>query len=462
MQNRSVALVGRPNVGKSRLFNRLAGRRIAIVHNQPGVTRDVLVADIANTFTLLDTGGIGLPPKHGTPSELVQATEAQVDFALRAASLILFTVDGIEGCTPLDEDIAQQLRRRDTPTFLVINKIDGPKQIENLDAFSQLGFNDDIKVSAEHGNGIAELLDHIQKALGPAPKPVSSPSRISISFVGRPNVGKSSIANRLLDAKRLIVSEVPGATRDAVALDLDYETEDEGVIPFRIVDTAGMHRGSKYRGPIEAFSAFRTERAIRESDVVFLVLESLQGATQYDKTLAGKVLEAGCALVILVNKWDIAIEQMSRNPPEGFRGEAEFRQKCIDALRRALFFLPDSPILFISALNGYGTEVLLETARRLHSNLYQKLPTPRVNRFLSERLAYRTPPTPPGKRFKLYYAVQTGHKPYTIRLFCNRRISLQHGYRNYLQNGFIQEFGLQGCPVAFELIGKKRSSQKSC
>ena len=458
MYSRSVALVGRPNVGKSRLFNRLAGRRIAIVHDQPGVTRDVLPVDVAGNFTLMDTGGIGLPSNEATPPQLVQATETQVDLALQAASLILFTVDGIEGCTPLDESIAQQLRRCDKPILLVINKIDGPKQLENLDDFSRLGFPDSLHVSAEHGSGTSELLDHIQKVLGPAPEAAAAPSRIAISFVGRPNVGKSSIVNRLVDAKRLLVSETPGATRDAVALDLDYQAEDGSATPFRLVDTAGLRRGSKYRGPIGAFSTFRTEQAIRQSDVVFLVLESLQGATQYDKTLAGKILEAGCALAILVNKWDIALERFRQDPPEGFDSEPDFRQQCDKDLRRELFFLPDSPIHFISASNGYGMETILETARSLHHNLYQKLPTPRVNRFLSERLAHRTPPTPSGKRFKLYYAVQTGHKPYNIRLFCNRRIPLQHGYQRYLKNSFIEAFSLQGCPVNFELIGKKDST----
>lgn len=453
---RSIALVGRPNVGKSRLFNRLVKRRISIVHDQPGVTRDIITAEVDNHFTLMDTGGISLAPKHSSEA-LFEAVEEKITFALQASSLIIFVVDGTEGCTTLDEIIAEKLHSQNKHCLLAINKIDNQKRLENLEDFSVLGFKEPALVSAEHGLGIDELLKKIKEALGPEPvdrEEPQTPERIKISLVGRPNVGKSSIGNRLLNSKRLIVSDVPGTTRDTVESDLEYTTKGGEIWRFRLADTAGMRYRNKIKSSVEYFSSVRTHRAIENSDIVFLVLDATQGVTQYDKALAGKILKEGRALAIIVNKWDLVFETFAQSPLEGYKNEIDFRQKFTAAIQKNLFFLPESPIIFISATSGYALHNILIVAHKIFVNLFKKLPTPRVNRLLAEMITKRTPRPVNGKRFKLYYALQTGNRAYTIRLFSNRQTVLEDSYLRYLQAGFIKEFGIKGCPVQFEVIGK--------
>lgn len=452
----TVALVGRPNVGKSRLFNRIAGRRIAIVHDQAGVTRDVNTTVVDAHYTLLDTGGIGLVADMDH-DRLIAAAEAQVWLAVEAADLICLVVDARDGLTTLDETIAERLRNSGKPLLLVVNKADHERQEDSLYEFSALGIGDTLAVSAEHGRNIGELKERIGEVAGPAPAPEaeSSPHRVHLAFVGRPNVGKSSLCNRLLQDERLVVSEVPGTTRDSVMLDLDYEAADGKVLPYRLVDTAGLRRRKRVDHSIEYFSTVRSREAMERADIVFLVVDAEEGVTRQDKALAGEVMESGRCVVLLINKWDVAIDRFRGRQPEGYDNIAEFRADYAKSALAELFFLPDSPVLFVSALRGFSMERILKAARQLWEISGRDLPTPRVNRLVHDLLNQRQPRYMGQKRFKAYYAVQTGKRPFVFRIFCNRATKLEDNYRRYLQRGFIRSFGLRGCPVRFELRGKE-------
>ncbi len=452
-----VALVGRPNVGKSRLFNRLVGRRVAIVHDMPGVTRDLATAEVKHHFTLMDTGGIGMLPAM-TSKDIHDATEEQVDFALQAASLILFVTDGPEGCTPVDEDLADKLRRHNKPVILVANKVDGPNRESRLSEFKQLGFGRAVAVSAEHGRNEDLLWERIVKLIGPAQAPGEEtppePERVRICLAGKPNVGKSSLGNRLLAHERLIVNEVAGTTRDAIEINLDWEATDGRTIPFCLIDTAGLRAKRKVDNSVEYFSALRTDEAIRNADIVFMILDAMTGVRKLDKKLAGDILEAGVGLVMVVNKWDYALKSFREDPVPGFEDEAAFRESYQEAIRKELFFLPDSPVIFTSAKENWEISRILKSAKTVHDTLIRKLPTPKINKVLRELMERNPPKIVGAHRFKVYYAVQTGNRPFRIRMFCNRAEKLDDTYRRFLQKGFQDAFDLKGCPVQFELVGK--------
>lgn len=455
--SRTVALVGRPNVGKSRLFNRLCGKRMSIVHDMPGVTRDLISTEVRDDYVLLDTGGIGMELAM-TPKAIADAAEAQVDFAMQAAKLILFVVDARSGLTALDEMVADRMRRYGKPVLLVANKVDDEAGEAAADDFAGLGLGAPLKVSAEHGRGILDLEEAIDGALGPkqASKPSAAEKRIRISLVGRPNVGKSSIGNALLASSRLIVSDVPGTTRDSVELDLDYRHPDGEALKFRLADTAGLRMKRKVDSPVEYFSGVRTQHAIERSDVVFLVVDAAEGVTRQDQALAGDILDAGRALVVVVNKWDLIIQRWEDEPIEGFKNLKHFLVKYEESLRREMFFLPDPPVLFVSAKTGFKIETLLERAAGIEATLDMKLPTGRLNRVVHELFEARAPKLVGTKRFKVFYAVQTGSRPLSIRLYCNRVERLDPTYRRYLEKGLIHEFNLGGCPIRFDLVGKER------
>lgn len=457
----TVALVGRPNVGKSRLFNRLAGRRIAIVHDQAGVTRDVNAVEIGQHYTLLDTGGIGLQVDM-TEKEMIEAAEEQVFVAVEAADLICFVVDGREGITTLDAAIADRLRQGGKTVLLVVNKIDAPEMETRADEFAALGFGEMVYVSAEHGYNQEALQNAIEAVVGPAPEIVANEEvaeleerRIRICFAGRPNVGKSSLCNRLLDANRLVVSEISGTTRDAVELDLDYNLPNrDETWRFRLVDTAGVRKRSRQQSSVEYFSSLRSREAIEQSDVVFLVLDALDGVTKQDKTFLGEILEMGKACIVLVNKWDKALETFEREPLRGYETEEQFRGAFRKAIEKEFFFLPKSPILFVSAQTGFAIEGILQSARDLDKRCELTLPTGKLNRVIGALVDRQEPRHIRGKRFKIYYAVHRKQRPHTIRMYCNRAWRLDDGYRRYLQNSLIEEFRLQGCPLVLELWGK--------
>jgi len=453
----SVAIVGRPNVGKSRLFNRLVGRRVSIVHDRPGVTRDVVVADSPEGYVLMDTGGIGMQPEM-TSVEIQNATEEQADFAIRAATLLLFVVDGREGLIPLDETLATKFRKMGKEPILVVNKMDEPERGYSSSEFAKLGFKEMVGVSAEHGHGVGNLIESIAERLPPVSVIPSGDQshRTKIAFIGRPNVGKSSLCNRLLNMERLIVSDVPGTTRETVELDLDYQIDgQEKPWCFRLFDTAGLKRKNRVDSSLDYFSAVRTKHAIEAVDVVFLVLDAREGVTKQDKILAGHVLDQGKSLSILVNKWDLALESFRKDPLPGYEDEKEFRKSYIKSVRKELFFIPDSPISFVSAQTGYAVQDFLQVARDLNARMDKTISTSALNKLIGEMWEHRPPAKVGGKRFKVFYAVQVETRPFRIKLFCNREEKLNDQYRRYLEKGIQQRFGLAGCPLKFSLAGKE-------
>lgn len=453
----SVAIVGRPNVGKSRLFNRLAGRRISIVHDRPGVTRDVVVADSPEGYVLMDTGGIGMLPEM-TPLEIQRATEDQADFAIRAADLLLFVADGREGLVALDETLAVKFRKMGKNPILVVNKMDEAEKGYSISEFARLGFEQTVAISAEHGLGIDQLLSTIKDRLPPAPPsfPKESEIRTRIAFIGRPNVGKSSLCNRLLDTERLIVSDVPGTTRETVELDLDYQAEGQDEPwKYRLFDTAGLKRRKRIDSSLDYFSAVRTKHAVESVDIVFLVLDAREGVTKQDKVMAHHVLEEGRALSILVNKWDLALESFRKDPLPGYEDEKDFRKSYLESIRKELYFLPDSPVSFVSAMTGYSIEGFLQVAQDLNARMDKTLSTSALNKLIGDMWEHRPPAKIKGKRFKVFYAVQVENRPFRIKLFCNREEKLNEQYKRYLEKGIQQKFGLSGCPLKFSLAGKE-------
>jgi GTP-binding protein len=458
--SRTVAIVGRPNVGKSRLFNRLARRRISIVHDQPGVTRDVISAEVADgAYTLLDTGGIGLTG-HETLKGIIAASEEQVGFAVATADLILFTVDAREGVAALDERIAGMLRKSGKPVLLVANKADqGEEKVADPSEFYRLGFGAPFFVSAEHGVGEANLRGAVLAKLGPEPVETADGSpALKICFVGRPNVGKSSLGNRLLKSDRLIVSAVPGTTRDAVELDFVYTSREGKQWPFRLIDTAGIRAETKLASSVEYFARLRSLDAIHRADVVYLVIDAMDGITQQDKAIAGEIIKEAKPIVVVVNKWDLVHAAFRKDALTGYKNERDFREKFEAALFARLFFTPGAPVMFASALTGHEIDRMLKAARGLADRLDRKLPTAALNQALV-RLAERTPPPAVGnKRFRIYYATQTSTRPYRIKVFCNREEQLTESYRRYLEAGLVDEFDLAGCPIHFDLVGKKSVS----
>ncbi|WOO41399.1 ribosome biogenesis GTPase Der [Rubellicoccus peritrichatus] len=457
---RTVAIVGRPNVGKSRLFNRLVGKRMAIVHDMPGVTRDLASAEVEDNYNLLDTGGIGMKPEM-TPQMIHDATEEQVDFAVQAASVIVFVTDGIEGLTVIDEELAKQFRRYGKPVVLVVNKIDKQSAVRNLDDFFKLGLGDPQAISAEHGDGVDVLHEVIVSQMPPYKPPFYSKKeerRIRICLCGRPNVGKSSLGNRLLKAPRLIVSEVAGTTRDAIETDLDYTDSDGTELKFRLMDTAGVKPRRKLGSSLDYFSGLRTSGAIERTDIAFLVLDAMTGVTKHDKTLAGEVLKFGKGLVIVVNKWDLALEQFREQPVRGYETEKEFREAFAEAVDKELFFLPKSPILFVSAVSGFKVESILKAARTVDVTSGLQLPTGALNKTLSKLMDKQAPRIVGKKRFKVYYSVHVSSRPITIRMFCNREEQLDDRYRRYLETGLREAFQLEGCPIRLDLVGKPQDS----
>jgi GTP-binding protein len=452
---KTVAIVGRPNVGKSRLFNRLAHRRIAIVHDQPGVTRDVVSVDMPEGFTLMDTGGIGLEDGH-TPKVISEAMQAQAMVAINSADLILFVADGQQGLTPLDQEIAHHLHAHHPKVVMVVNKMDQYGDESDAYEFAQLGFGHPFSVSAEHNIGLNELESEMFRRIGPLelPEP-SSASRISMALIGKPNAGKSSLGNRLLNSERFIVSEIAGTTRDCVETSIRYQDRSGQDWEFRLFDTAGLRPKNKVDTSVEFYSGVRTERCIEESDIVLMLIDARDGVSKQDKAIAGHVIDSGKALVVVVTKWDHAVDAFRNGTIDGYENLQAFEEAYVKGIRKAFFYLPESPVVFTSALDGDGVESLFESVIHLHQSLDQKLSTPKLNRCIAKCVEAKSPAKVSGKRFKVYYGVQIGNRPFRIKLFCNRAEKLEETYRRYLEKSFIREFDLQGCPFRFQLIGKE-------
>lgn len=463
---RTVAIVGRPNVGKSRLFNRLVGRRVSIVHNQPGITRDVISARVnPGAYTLLDTGGLGLQGGEST-AELTAASERQVEFAIVASDLILFVIDGIDGITALDVKIAQMLRKSKKSVLLVVNKADFDESKVDVAETYRLGLGEPLFMSAEHGRGESDLRDAVLTEIGPEPETIDTTKTaadpLMVCFIGRPNVGKSSLGNRLLKDDRLIVSATAGTTRDAVELPFRFKTRYKRMIDFRLIDTAGIKAATKLASPVEYFARLRALEAIQRADVIFMVLDALDGVTQQDKAIAGEAVKEHKPIIVLVNKWDLVLKAFADRDEKlaVYKSERDYRVKYEKALFDRLFFTPGSPVIFVSALSRFEIARMLNSAAKINKQLDTKIPTARLNALMERLIQKMPPPAIGGRRFKIYYVTQVGNRPFRLKIFCNREERLPDNYRRYLESNIVEEFDLHGCPMVFHLVGKERHKDR--
>jgi GTP-binding protein len=438
----TVVLVGRPNVGKSTLFNRITGTRRSIVAPVAGTTRDMLAAPTTwqdRPFTLVDTGGLfgaTTDPLH----ELVVAHGLK---ALRSADVVVFVVDAKDGLVPGDERIAREVHALGRPVVLVVNKTDDKRAQSRAVEFHRLGLEPLLEVSAEHGDGVYELLDAVVGRLpaGHAPAEAAA-DEVAVAIVGRPNVGKSSLVNRLLREERVMVHEVPGTTRDTVDVVLHWH---KGT--FRLVDTAGMRRPGRVAraGQVEAVSVVLAKRAIARADVAVLVVDAVEGAGDREGAIAGEAERAGCGVVIAVNKWDLV------------RGRGQdFVEKLDDQLRFQLKFLEFAPIVHVSALTGERTPKLLEVVGRVAAARQRRVPTAELNRFL-EAVTTAHPPTSKGRReVRILYGAQTGSAPPKFVLFTNVATELHFSYERFLVNKLRESFGFEGTPIRLSVRRRAR------
>lgn len=435
-----VAIVGRPNVGKSTIFNRLAGQRMAIVEDQPGVTRDRLYVEaewLTHRFIIVDTGGIEPEPQ----DEIMASMRHQAEIAIDEADVILFIVDGKQGVTFADEEVARMLRATNKPVLLVVNKVDN-QTVENMSyEFYTLGLGDPMPISAIHGLGTGDLLDEI---VAHFPKDVQEDydeDIIKVAIIGRPNVGKSSLTNALLGQERMIVSDVAGTTRDAIDSLLELEDGTRLVI----IDTAGMRRKAKVDLPVERYSVMRALRAVDRSDVVLMVVDATQGITEQDKKIVGYAHDNGKASVIVVNKWDL-IEKDDKT--------VNIFTKTI---REEFGFLQYAPVIFISAKTKQRVHRLGDLIKYVAEQHAMRVSTGVLNSLVEEAVLINPPPTDQGKRLKIYFITQPSVKPPTFVLFVNHADLMHFSYQRYLENKIRESFGFEGTPI--RLVVREREEK---
>lgn len=443
---RVVAIVGRPNVGKSALFNRIARQRIAIVFDQPGVTRDRVAREVeanGQRFMLVDTGGLAFDRTPGSDDPLAAETRQQAALAVTDAAVCLVVVDARAGVTPLDEEVLKRVRESGVPCAIVANKCDAETDDARADEFVRFGMPV-LPCSAEHGRGIAEIVAFATAKLPPPDADAAAARPLRVAVVGRPNAGKSSYINRLLNAERVIVSDIPGTTRDCV--DVPF-TIGSGPTARRyvLVDTAGMKKHTQMsKTSVDNFSLFRSEKAIEEADVVLLVMESELGPTKQDMRIAGKILDAHRACVILMNKWDLAHEKDMK--------EVE----ATKVLRHMMPFLSFAPVVFCSAKSGYNVRRTVDAIDAVASSVQARLPTGVLNRTIETATKKTLAPMVRGKRLKVYYGLQVGNDPLTIRLFVNDPKLVTDAYRSYMEKAIRARFGLEGAPIRMFLKARSR------
>lgn len=424
-----VAIVGRPNVGKSTLFNRLIQKRLAIVQNIPGITRDRLYAEAewqGRGFRLVDTGGMNPEASGGIEGQV----RWQAEVAVAEADLILFVVDVREGLTHTDEEAARFLRKAGKPVILVANKVDHPSVHPRAYEFYALGFGEPVPVSAEHGMNTGDLLDLVVSQLPPEAAETTSPDALPVAVVGRPNVGKSSLVNRLLGEERMIVSETPGTTRDAV--DIMVNT-DWG--PMTFIDTAGMRRRARIEAAVEHYSVLRALRAVDRAEVVLLILDATQPVAEQDQRVAGYVRDSGKAAIILANKWDL------------MTGEEGVAEEYLAGVRERLYFLHYAPIQLVSALTGRRLSQIAETIQHVAARHASEVPTPALNRLVRDAQEIHPPPTRKGKQFKIYYATQVRKRPPSFVFFVNNPNLLHYSYERFLENTLRERYDFTGTPL---------------
>ena len=425
-----VAIVGRPNVGKSMLFNKLTGQRLSIVEDTPGVTRDRLYAPCewrGRTFDLVDTGGI----EPGTDDQILSFMREQAEIAIQNAAVIIFVCDIKTGMTAADHDVAGMLLRSRKPVVLAVNKMDQTGRTDpDVYEFYNLGLGDPIPVSAVHGHGTGDLLDACFEFFPPEEEEEEGEDVVKVAIIGKPNVGKSSLVNRILGEERVIVSNVAGTTRDAV--DSYFENE-KGKYLF--IDTAGMRKKSKVDDRIEKFSVLRATMAIERSDVCLILIDANEGVTEQDTKVAGLAHEAGKAAVIVVNKWD-AVEKDDKT-----------MARMTEDVRRDLAYMSYAPVIFLSALTGARVDKLFDVINRVVNQAALRITTGMLNSVLADATTRVQPPTDKGRRLKIYYMTQIGVKPPHFVIFCNDAKLFHFSYQRYLENQIRNVFGLEGTPV---------------
>jgi GTP-binding protein len=487
-----IAIVGRPNVGKSALFNRIIKKRIAIVHDQPGVTRDRVTAEAewgGKSFTLVDTGGIGLLRREKSDDVIIKAALEQVELAIEAANAIILVVNVQEGIVPLDREVAEKLHRSGKPILVAVNKVDTERAEKGMDEFAALGFDKIFPVSAIHGEGIQNLMN---EAVALLPAVSSQQSAVSsnagnadvpatdhglrtadstdspilkLAIVGRPNVGKSSIINALTQSKRVIVTPIPGTTRDSI--DVPFEVEADGIRQkYILIDTAGIRKARRVDDSIEYFSVKRSEDSIERSDITVLVIDAEAGITEQDKKIADVIVENRKACILVVNKWDLFQAEVlkaredeigRRNRKERTEGQAKELTtlgEFAEWVQRKLFFLDYAPVIFTSAKSGFHLDRLLEAVRYVAAQLQQKIPTAILNRTINDAVDRRQPISAMGHRLKFFYATQVRQAPPTFLLFVNRDELFSEQYKKHLAGELRTAFGYEGCPIV--LVPKAR------
>jgi GTP-binding protein len=453
-----VALVGRPNVGKSTLFNRLAGERLAVVDEVPGTTRDRLVAESdwnGVFFDLIDTGGIdpsevrigeGRVPLSIGSREFVDQIREQAEVAIRSADAVVFLVDVESGVTPADVEVAQILRRLQKrvegrshpPIILAVNKCDSQNRADQAWQFFELGLGEPHPISAQHGRGTGDMLDALVAALNVQPEETEEDDSVKIAIVGKPNAGKSTLLNRMVGEERAIVSPIPGTTRDAVDTRMEYDG-----VPVTLIDTAGIRKRGKIERGVEKYSVLRAHRAIQRADVVLLVVDALQGVTAQDTHIAGFILEAWKSVVIVVNKWD-AVEKDTHTIYE-----------FTDHVRQQLNFLDYVPVLFISALSGQRVDQVLPQALIVQEERLARISTSQINKILRDAQDRHPAPSRAGRPLKIFYGTQVRSDPPTFMIYVNDPRLAHFTYLRYLENRFREQYPFLGTPIRFVLKGRR-------
>ena len=437
-----VAVVGRPNVGKSTLFNVLAGENISIVKDTPGITRDRIYADVTwlnHHFTLVDTGGI----EPDSSDIILSQMRAQAEIAIETADVIIFMVDVKQGLVDSDSKVADMLRRSHKPVVLVVNKVDSfEKMMPDVYEFYNLGIGEPHPISSVNRMGIGDMLDEVTSYFPETEGEEEEDNRIKVAIVGKPNVGKSSLINKLLGENRLIVSDIAGTTRDAVDTEVTYNGKE-----YVFIDTAGLRRKNKIKEELERFMIIRTVSAVERADVAVLLIDAKEGVTEQDAKVIGIAHERGKAIIIAVNKWD-AIEKDDKTI-----------YRFTEKIRQTLAFMPYAEIIFISALTGQRIGKLYETIDAVAENHALRVGTGVLNEIMSEAVAMQQPPTDKGKRLRLYYITQVSVKPPTFVIFVNDKELMHFSYTRYIENQIRDAFGFKGTPLRFIIRERKEKDQ---